>query len=151
MIPRRAPSCTLPKADHVFPLFQCLLATCMYERAYGSTITVDDNRIDPLCKHVFPPEVAPQLLHWIAMEGQFCCELLLVSSELRLSTAAGASGGAKCSFPSSFPVPPLSAVPNSASTVPNSTFALSTLDESQARLGLRLLPRRQQTKLFSKA
>jgi len=26
-----------------------------------STITVDDNRIDPLYKHVFPPEVAPQL------------------------------------------------------------------------------------------
>lgn len=26
-----------------------------------STITVDDNRVDPLYKHVFPPEVAPQL------------------------------------------------------------------------------------------
>ncbi|KAG2550656.1 hypothetical protein PVAP13_9KG337757 [Panicum virgatum] len=26
-----------------------------------STITVDDNRINPLYKHVFPPEVAPQL------------------------------------------------------------------------------------------
>ncbi|CAN6305923.1 unnamed protein product [Urochloa humidicola] len=26
-----------------------------------STITVDDNRVDPLYKHIFPPEVAPQL------------------------------------------------------------------------------------------
>ncbi|WVZ65033.1 hypothetical protein U9M48_014462 [Paspalum notatum var. saurae] len=26
-----------------------------------STVTVDDNRVDPLYKHVFPPEVAPQL------------------------------------------------------------------------------------------
>jgi len=26
-----------------------------------STITVDDNRVDPLYKHIFPPEVAPHL------------------------------------------------------------------------------------------
>ena len=67
-----------------------MFASYLYDFPFlgdDSTITVDDNRIDPLYKHVFPPEVAPQLLHWIAMEGQFCCELLLVSSELRTSDA----------------------------------------------------------------
>lgn len=41
-----------------------------------STITVDDNRVDPLYKHVFPPEVAPQLsigLPWKVSFAATCC------------------------------------------------------------------------------
>jgi hypothetical protein len=41
-----------------------MLARYLYDFPFlgdDSTITVDDNRFDPLYKHVFPPEVAPQL------------------------------------------------------------------------------------------
>ena len=41
-----------------------MFASYLYDFSFlgdDSTITVDDNRIDPLYKHVFPPEVAPQL------------------------------------------------------------------------------------------
>jgi hypothetical protein len=41
------------------------------------TITVVDNRVDPLYKHVFPPEVAPQLsfigLPWKVSFAANCC------------------------------------------------------------------------------
>ena len=66
-----------------------MFASYLYDFPFlgdDSTITVDDNLIDPLYKHVFLPEVAPQLSFiWIAMEGQLCCKLLLISSDALLS------------------------------------------------------------------
>ena len=88
MIPRRAPSCTLPKADHVFPLFQCLLATCMTFHslemaALSLWMTTASIHYTSMFSH---RSGSSTVLHWISME-QFCCELLLVSSELRTSYA----------------------------------------------------------------
>ena len=57
-----------------------MFASYLYDFPFlgdDSTITVDDNRIDPLYKHVFPPEVAPQLsfigLPWkVSFAANFC-------------------------------------------------------------------------------
>lgn len=45
-------------------IIRLMLVRYLYDFPFlgdDSTITVDDNRVDPLYKHVFPPEVAPQL------------------------------------------------------------------------------------------
>lgn len=70
----------LVEANDVFPAF--MLSSYLYDFPFlgdDSTITVEDNCVDPLYKHVFPIEVAPDLsfigLPWKVNLGANCLPL----------------------------------------------------------------------------